>query len=128
MSFKEYFYRFLLENTIPHRKSWLSPNGQFTFLSGNLHHQDIGPQLAGIGDEGEAYEKLMASGWQRINLVRHDESVLAASNRNKIMMNNIQKRALINLAIENKIDKVVWENDYPKRNIVLYERPLQERD
>jgi hypothetical protein len=79
--------------------SWLSPRGEFVPLNG-ISHMDHSYSLGlNIGD-------MWQKGWFRINYL--GDKIYA--NNEKLFINDRQKKALIDAAIENNMNYIVYDS------------------
>jgi hypothetical protein len=94
--------------------SWLDPQGNFYPVQTSHYASAINIiQHLKIPLDGNAVHSLMKLGWMRIT---YENTLLYANNGFKPLNSN-QKKQLVDLAIENNIQKVVFDNDENERVI-----------
>ena len=97
------------------RYSWLSPDGIFFPNKGGDLHEDTAKELReqfyNNLDGSDSYDFLMSQGWVRVGSYGEDyRSDIVGSNFKTKGINQKQKAALIDLAIESRKGSVIFDN------------------
>lgn len=88
--------------------SWLRPDGTFKSLEGRDHGDIFANDIA--------FDRALKDGWFRISYLKRYEHELFANNPFRQLSQN-QKKVLIDLAIENRMDKIIYDNEINLRVI-----------
>lgn len=100
-------FKIWLENNV-NLHSWLSPQGEI-YPAGVLGHYSSAAEILGpSSNPKEALNILMKKGWQRLNYYRYD---LTSNNSEGIFPNQKQMKVLVDLAAENGMETVEFDND-----------------
>jgi hypothetical protein len=112
-----YFRSWILKEEIDNLRSWLTPQGLFHPLQGAMHSHDALNYHSRTSQYfKEAQEDLFKKGWQRI--ATYDKNIM--TNNPYVEPNRKQKEELVNLAIEQNMSNVIYDND--KTEIIIWDK------
>jgi hypothetical protein len=104
MHFKSWIIKEERENL----RSWLTPQGEFHPLKGMMHSHDALNFHSRTSEFfRQAQDDLLEKGWQRI--ATYEKNIM--TNNPYLEPNRDQKEALINLAIEQNMSNITYDND-----------------
>lgn len=109
MRFKQF-----LEDVRRDLYSWLSPDGKFYPVPSQGHDYAAYKILKGEVEPYIALHTLMQRNWLRVTFYARN---LVAHNEESKMINSIQRRALIDLAIQNNMESIDFDNGHREINL-----------
>ena len=112
-----YFKSWIIKEERDKLRSWLTPQGEFHPLQGKMHSDDA-LNFHSITSQyyKEAIEDLYKKGWQRVT--NYVNTIMISNPYRE--PNRDQKEALINLAIEQNMSNVTYDND--KTETIIWDK------
>ena len=112
-----YFKSWIIKEERDKLRSWLTPQGEFHPLQGTMHSHDALNFHSRTSEFfKEAQEDLYKKGWQRVT--NYVNTIMISNPYRE--PNRDQKEALINLAIEQNMSTVTYDND--KTETIIWDK------
>lgn len=112
-----HFKSWIIKEERDNLRSWLTPQGLFHPLQGMMHSHDALNFHSRTSEFfREAQDDLLKKGWQRI--ATYEKNIM--TNNPYFEPNRKQKEELINLAIEQNMSNVIYDND--KNETIIWDK------